>query len=77
MNNLPIKLIESEAWAQLIEKHGHGQIQPRYHYEKECTQDRFPDHHVVRGRWNGSLTGTGFLQDRKWNVVAGVDQIPI
>ena len=68
---------ESKEWKDITDEHGEGKIQPRYDYKTECTEEKFPDHKVLRGkRPDNSLTGTGFLRDTAGKIVAGVNQLP-
>lgn len=77
VNLVVIQQVQHDGWQKLISDWGHGKAQPRYHYGRDCTVERFPNHLVLQGPHpSGSgFTDSGFLIDGARKVVGGVDVI--
>lgn len=76
---LSIALLPDEEWHAILEMHAHGKVATRFLYQECDTEDaRFVGHTVVHGRntQTSDHTSTGFLRDRRGEIVAGVDNIP-
>ena len=77
---------ESDEWDKIFEKHVNGEIQPRYDYISECTEENFQHHKVIRGlKPDNTFTESGFLRlpldagettTDPGDIIAGVNQIP-
>lgn len=80
MSQVPVVVLSDAEWRTVLEEHGHGMVAKRFRCEECVSEDeRFAGHTVVHGRHTqtGELTDTGFLQNHRGEIVAGVDGIPV
>jgi len=82
MANLEIRELKGQEWTDILKKWGDGKVYDKFgeaqDYKTDCTDDKWPGHHVVHGEHTelGGLTDTGFLRNQTGQVVKGVIGIP-